>query len=108
MTLDLSGYESLVAQAIDFNTTKCTLKVMEVSTSHAPGEDAFKDGSFGPLYEDGPGVIYYVPETIEDLHEINPPAWLFPLLIKAIEHDFDYLKLDGCAQVFKDFKIYDW
>ena len=35
-------YENLVAQAIDFNTDKCTLRTMEVSTCHAPGEESFK------------------------------------------------------------------
>lgn len=108
MTSEQSSYESLVAQAIDFNTAKCTLRTMDVSTAHAPGEDELKDRNFGPLYKHGPGVIYYVPETLEDLHELNPAAWLFPLLAKAIEHDFDYLKLDDCGPVFKDFKIYVW
>lgn len=108
MTSDPSSYETLVAQAIDFNTNKCTLKVMEVSTAHAPDETSFKDQNFGPLYTGDLGVVYFVPDTLEELHEINPPAWLFPLLAKALEFDFDYLQLHGCGPILKDFKIYDW
>ena len=95
---------------INFNTDKCTLRVMHVSSAHAPGEDALKDESFGPMYEGagGFGYIYYVPVNFSDLHDCNPPAWLFPILIKAHEFNYDYVLIDGDGPIFLDFKTYSW
>jgi hypothetical protein len=95
---------------IDFTEPTCTVRAMHLSTAHAPSEEALRDEKFGPIYEGkgGFGCIYFVPENLDDLHEIDPPAWIFPILAHALEFNYDYVLLDGDGPVLKNFKIYPW